>query len=85
MIMVLGQISAIPEEVREAALLDGAKGDVYKRQEDGTSQESDLCLDPFHRTAFCSDFSDRDRNHGDCRICGIHENDTCLLYTSRCV
>ena len=26
MIMVLGQISAIPEEVREAALLDGAKG-----------------------------------------------------------
>lgn len=26
MIMVLGQINAIPEEVREAALLDGAKG-----------------------------------------------------------
>ena len=49
---------------------------VWDWTEDGTSQESDLCLDPFHRTAFCSDFSDRDRNHSDCRICGIHENDT---------
>lgn len=31
MIMVLGQINAIPEEVKEAALLDGAKGWKLKR------------------------------------------------------